>query len=208
MPQLELQEVLRRVDLRKAELDAHRLLPPQTAASLRESLALDWTYHSNAIEGNTLTLSETKVVLEGITVGGKSLREHLEAVNHREAIGAVEKLVASNKAIAEQDVLTLHDLVLEGINPDEAGRYRSRPVIPAKAGIQGRFFSPALERRTLDSRLRGNDGVFACPAAGAQAGSVGAGYISLPNATALTFPRHNPTGKPLQWILAQHEQWW
>ena len=79
----------------KARLDAMRPLPAHTLASLREALALEWTYHSNAIEGNTLTLRETKVVLEGITVGGKTLREHFEAINHRDAIGYVEEIVAN-----------------------------------------------------------------------------------------------------------------
>ena len=59
------------IDEYKAKLEAARPLPKNTVASLREKIALDWTYHSNAIEGNTLTLRETKVVLEGITVGGK-----------------------------------------------------------------------------------------------------------------------------------------
>jgi Fic family protein len=72
-----------------------------TLASLREKLMLEWTYHSNAIEGNTLTLRETKVVLEGITVGGKSLREHFEATNHRDAILYVEEIVAKNEALSE-----------------------------------------------------------------------------------------------------------
>ena len=64
------------VDAAKSALDAARPLPPYTQASLREKLVLDWTFHSNALAGNTLTLRETKVVLECITVGGKSLREH------------------------------------------------------------------------------------------------------------------------------------
>lgn len=61
--------------------------------SLREKLLLEWTYNSNAIEGNTLTINETKVVLEGITVGGKTMREHLEVINHRDAISYVEEIV-------------------------------------------------------------------------------------------------------------------
>ncbi|MFX7507064.1 Fic family protein, partial [Acinetobacter baumannii] len=81
------------IDADKARLDAARPLPQHTVASLRDKLVLEWTYHSNAIEGNTLTLRETKVVLEGITVGGKSLREHFEAINHRDAILFVEQVV-------------------------------------------------------------------------------------------------------------------
>jgi Fic family protein len=82
----ELEAKLRTVAAEKATLDAARPLPANTIASLREKLTLEWTYHSNAIEGNTLSLRETKVVLEGITVGGKTLREHFEATNHRDAI--------------------------------------------------------------------------------------------------------------------------
>lgn len=70
------------IDEKKSILDKKRPLPEYTLRSLREKLLLEWTYHSNAIEGNTLTLQETKVVLEGITVGGKTMREHLEAINH------------------------------------------------------------------------------------------------------------------------------
>lgn len=76
----DLKDVLDVVDAHKAALDAMRPLPPHTVASLRDKLSLEWTYHSNAIEGNTLTLRETKVVLEGIAVGGKTLREHFEAI--------------------------------------------------------------------------------------------------------------------------------
>lgn len=72
---------LEKLDKLKAKLDKHRPLSPQIVKNLHEDLVLRWTYHSNAIEGNTLTLQETKVALEGITVGGKTLREHFEAIN-------------------------------------------------------------------------------------------------------------------------------
>lgn len=71
-----------RIDIKKARLDSLRPFPIYTLKSLREKLLLEWTYHSNAIEGNTLTMNETKVVLEGITIGGKTMREHLEVINH------------------------------------------------------------------------------------------------------------------------------
>ncbi|GAA3898701.1 Fic family protein [Halomonas cibimaris] len=103
-------------------------MPKHTAASLREHLALEWTYNSNGIEGNTLTLRETKVVLEGITVGGKTMREHLEAINHRDAIEFLEMLVAEPTPISERDIKDLHALVLRGIDSDEAGRYRRENV--------------------------------------------------------------------------------
>jgi Fic family protein len=84
-----------------------------------------WTYHSNAIEGNTLTLQETKVVLEGITIGGRSLREHLEAINHREAIRFLETLVNENDILRETDIKSLHSLILRGIDDTNAGIYRN-----------------------------------------------------------------------------------
>jgi len=80
------------VDEMKNRLDGFRPLDPAIVANLREDLIVNWTYHSNAIEGNTLTLRETKIALEGITVGGKSLVEHLEAVNHRDAILLMEEI--------------------------------------------------------------------------------------------------------------------
>jgi Fic family protein len=69
----------------KAKLDKYRPLPQHTLKSLHDHWVLEWTYNSNAIEGNTLTLKETKVVLEGITIGGKSMREHFEVINHLKA---------------------------------------------------------------------------------------------------------------------------
>jgi Fic family protein len=81
------------IDRLKATLDSHRPLDPAIVRNLREDLIVRWTYHSNAIEGNTLTLQETKVALEGITIGGKSIREHLEAVNRKNAILLLEDLV-------------------------------------------------------------------------------------------------------------------
>ena len=75
-----------KLDALKAKLDEYRPLAAYIVNNLHENLVLQWTYHSNAIEGNTLTLKETKVALEGITIGGKTLREHFEAINHRDAI--------------------------------------------------------------------------------------------------------------------------
>jgi Fic family protein len=124
-----LERVLSAVDSDKAKLDAARPLPPHTLASLREKLMLEWTYHSNAIEGNTLSLRETKVVLEGITVGGKTLREHFEATHHRDAILYVEEIVANGERLSEWQIRNIHNLVLKGIDDDEAGRYRRENVV-------------------------------------------------------------------------------
>lgn len=125
--------LLNAIDADKATLDAARPLPQHTIASLREKLLLEWTYHSNAIEGNTLTLRETKVVLGGITVGAKSLREHFEATNHRDAIVYVESIVSNAEALSEWQIRNIHSLVLKGIDVEEAGRYRRENIVIAGA---------------------------------------------------------------------------
>jgi Fic family protein len=115
---------LRDLDLLKQRLDALRPLPREALQHLREALVVNWTYHTNAIEGNTLTLLETKVVLEGITVGGKLMREHFEAINHRDAIHYMEDVVHKEEPLSEWQIRNLHRLVLKGIDDDNAGAYR------------------------------------------------------------------------------------
>ena len=121
------------LDQLKQKLDAHRPLSPAVTTNLREDLVLRWTYHSNAIEGNTLTLKETKVALEGITIGGKTMREHLEALNHKEAIYFVEELVSRKAPLSERDIKDIHLLILKGIDDQNAGIYRNTNVIIAGA---------------------------------------------------------------------------
>ncbi|WP_105616459.1 Fic family protein [Vallitalea okinawensis] len=125
--------MFREVDVKKDKLDNRRPLPAGTVQSIREKLLLDWTYNSNAIEGNTLTLVETKVVLEGVTIGGKTLREHLEVINHKEAILYVEDIVKKREEFSEWQIITIHGLVLKGINDEYAGKYRDQNVIIAGA---------------------------------------------------------------------------
>ncbi|MCX6773519.1 MAG: Fic family protein [Candidatus Micrarchaeota archaeon] len=113
-----------RILRKKTELDSLRPFNKGALENLRESFRVEMTYNSNAIEGNTLTLGETKMVLEeGITVGGKSMREYLEATNHGKAMDFVETLVKKPK-IEENDVLNLHALILDRIDPENAGYYR------------------------------------------------------------------------------------
>jgi Fic family protein len=116
------------INQKKVLLDANRPLPKYTVKSLREKLLLEWTYNTNAIEGNTLTINETKVVLEGITVGGKTLREHLEVLNHRDAITYVEEIVQKSEPLSEWQIKNLHRLVLKGIDDEYAGVYRDQQV--------------------------------------------------------------------------------
>lgn len=122
-----------KIDKKKEMLDSKRPLPEYTVKSIRENLLLEWTYNSNAIEGNTLTLMETKVVLEGITIGGKTLREHLEVVNHKEAILYIEDVVHNKEPFTEWQIKNIHRLVLKGINDLYAGNYREQQVIIAGA---------------------------------------------------------------------------
>ena len=113
----------------KARLDRARPLPPVTAESLHQDLALRYTYNSNAIEGNSLTLIETKVVLEhGLTCGGKPLKDHLEVIGHQEAIGFIEALSQSPAPLDERTLKDIHSLVLRGVDHRNAGRWRDRNV--------------------------------------------------------------------------------
>ena len=116
------------VDNLKKELDSKRPISKETLKSLKESINLEWTYNSNGIEGNTLTLRETQVVLEGITVGGKTLTEHLEAINHEKAIIYLDELVKDKQPITEWNIKNIHQLILKGIDNENAGRYRKENV--------------------------------------------------------------------------------
>ncbi len=123
------ERLLNRLEEKKARLDALRPLEAGVVARLREQINLEWIYNSNAIEGNTLTLKETHLVLAtGLTIGGKSLREHFEVTNHREAIAYVESLVNQDGRITPHHVRQIHKLVLSQIDDDNAGQYRSTPV--------------------------------------------------------------------------------
>lgn len=117
-----------KVDELNKELNSKRPIPKETLKSLKESINLEWTYNSNGIEGNTLTLRETQVVLEGITVGGKSLKEHLEAINHEQAILFLDDLIKDKEPITEWNIKNIHQLVLKEIDDDNAGKYRDENV--------------------------------------------------------------------------------
>ncbi|MEY2923463.1 MAG: hypothetical protein RLZZ337_3 [Bacteroidota bacterium] len=140
------QAYLDRISEKKKKLDAYRPLQSAGLARLREELAIEWTYNSNSIEGNTLTLVETKMVVQdGITVGGKSLREHFEVVNHQEAIARVEELVSPQFQFSDSSISSIHFLVLKNIMPDFAGRYRTSGV-----RITGANFTPPNALKVYD----------------------------------------------------------
>ncbi|TYA15256.1 Fic family protein [Paenibacillus faecis] len=107
------------IDQLKSELDALRPLPAAAVKNLEEIDRVEWTYHSNAMEGNTLTLLETKLVLEdGLTIGGKKLSEHFEVVNHSEAIDYVQDIVDRKIELTEFVIKSLHHLVLKNIDDE------------------------------------------------------------------------------------------
>lgn len=117
------------IDEQKKAIDLLRPLTKNQYNTLRNNLIVEWTYNSNAIEGNTLTLSETKVVLEGITIGGKSVVEHLEAINHRDAILFLESIVDRHEEITEWNIRNLHQIILKDIDNSNAGKYRMENVL-------------------------------------------------------------------------------
>ncbi len=122
--------ILKDIDLLKNRLDGFRPLSDNQTSNLKRLFDIDFTYNSTAIEGNTYTLQETRIVLlDGITVGGKSTREHLEIINHKEAIDFIERLSRKHPALfTKTDILNIHAIVLKGIDPENAGKYREVPV--------------------------------------------------------------------------------
>ena len=121
-----------RLEVLKGWLDSFCPLPPAVTETLKEYYDVLYTYHSNAIEGNTLTRSETQVVLEyGITIGGKRLVEHLEVVGHKDAIDYVEALSKEPKKITEFEIKHMHSLICRGTMRTEAGSYRHVDVRPS-----------------------------------------------------------------------------
>ena len=115
-----------RILSKKNRLDAHRPIASSLVRKIQEEMQIEYIYNSNAIEGNTLNLRETQLVLEqGMTIGGKSLREHLEAQNHPEALSYIEGI--AKRELRETDIFTLHQIVMKGLVED-AGRYRTGEV--------------------------------------------------------------------------------
>lgn len=124
-----LQQRLTEIDAAKARLD---VLRHEDISALLHALAIEYTFESNRIEGNTLTLRETGLVIDkGLTVGGKSMREHLEAINHYEAVLLLRELVQAQTPLTESLVKQLHGLILRGIDRANAGCYRRVPVLIA-----------------------------------------------------------------------------
>lgn len=121
---------LQKLAAKKQRLDAHRPLPGELVKNLDEWFRVELTYTSNAIEGNTLTRAETALVVEkGITVAGKSLKEHLETTNHVEALEFIKALVGKTRRdITKNDISDINKIILNKTEEDSGGRYRTMPA--------------------------------------------------------------------------------
>ena len=129
------QNRLREIDELKAKIDSHRPLSEDIVKQIQEYYKIGLTYSSNALEGNTLDLAETKVVIEdGLTINGKPMKDHLETLGHASAFNELLELAKSN-TITEENIKNLHKIFYAKIDPDNAGNYRQKPVIVTGADI-------------------------------------------------------------------------
>ena len=137
--------VLKKIDALKAKIDTHRPLDAHMLKQVREYFRIGMAYSSNALEGNSLTETETKIVIEdGITIGGKPVRDHLEALGHSEAYDLLFRL-AKHQEITETNIKELHRLFYYRIDAKRAGKYRKQRVI-----ITGTDFIPPAPDRIPD----------------------------------------------------------
>ncbi|MFA5310646.1 MAG: Fic family protein [Candidatus Paceibacterota bacterium] len=120
-----------RIDEKLRKLNSYRPLPKSAVKKIREQFEIEMTYNSNAIEGNSLTLKETYLVInEGITIKGKPLKDHLEAKNHKEALDYLYELIAKENrpTISETLIRSLNQIVIQSIDKEWAGKYRNSSV--------------------------------------------------------------------------------
>ncbi len=146
------ESILEQIDRKKTELDGRRPLTEGEVERLNEEFIVEYTYNSNAIEGNTLTLRETDLVLRGLTIDRKPLKDHMEAVGHKEAFDYVRELVAKNIPISERVIKEIHYLVLAD-KKDDRGVYRRVPVRIMGAQhepVQPYLIEPKMEQLLQD----------------------------------------------------------
>lgn len=146
------ESLLEMIDRKKTELDSRRPLTEGELERLTEEFTVEYTYNSNAIEGNTLTLRETDMVLRGLTIARKPLKDHLEVVGHKEAFDFVCDLVKERTSLSESIIKQIHYLVLAD-KKDDRGVYRRVPVriMGAKhEPVQPYLIQPKMEQ-LLDS---------------------------------------------------------
>jgi Fic family protein len=123
-------DLLLSIEGKKRELDSFRPFPAEIVRKLEEQFTVEWTYNTNAIEGNTLTLRETELVINrGLTIGNKSLKEHFEALNHKDGIKYIYDFVQKKKQLDEKVLFTLHKIILKNIDDTEGGHYRTSNVM-------------------------------------------------------------------------------
>jgi len=140
-----MKETLRKIDALKTKIDSYRPIDAHMQKQLREYFRIGMTYSSNALEGNSLTETETKIVIEdGMTIGGKPVKDHLEALGHSEAYGLLFRF-AKHKDITEANVKELHRLFYYRIDASQAGKYRKQKVI-----ITGTDFIPPSPEKIPD----------------------------------------------------------
>ena len=155
------ESLLTLIDKKKKELDNRRPLTEGEIERLNEEFTIEYTYNSNAIEGNTLTLRETDLVLRGLTIDRKPLKDHMEAVGHKEAFEFVSELVKQNEPLSERIIKQIHFLVLVG-NKDDRGVYRKVPVriMGAKhEPVQPYMIEPKMEE-LLKSFMEGKEHII------------------------------------------------
>lgn len=133
---VKLKKLLNEIDKNLEKLSTMRPLTQGEVERLRDEFLIEFTYNSNAIEGNTLTLQETAMVLEGVTIDQKPLKEHLEIIGHRDAFKYVESLVSEKQEFSEYVIKSIHSLVLMD-RAEDRGMYRRIPV-----RIMGAFHEP------------------------------------------------------------------
>lgn len=119
--------ILAEIDMKRERLDKMRPLTPGEIKRLQDEFMIDFTYNSNAIEGNTLTLKETAMVLEGVTIDQKPLKDHLDAVGHKDAFLYIEDIAKKDVPLNESVIKNIHSLVLMN-QPEDRGVYRKIPV--------------------------------------------------------------------------------
>lgn len=144
------------IDSKVLELNARRPLSLGELQRLQDEFLIELTYNSNAIEGSTLTLKETALVLEGVTIDQKPLKDHLEAVGHRDAFIYVEDIAKKKIKLQEAEIKNIHSLILVN-RPEDKGVYRRMPVTIAGAytkPVQPYLIEPKLLKLLEDNEKR------------------------------------------------------
>ncbi|MDR2472698.1 MAG: Fic family protein [Tannerella sp.] len=159
----ELKNTLAQADKLKARLQTARPLDVEALAKIKAAFEIEYTFESNKIEGNTLTLQETALVVnEGVTIGGKSMREHLETINHAQAVEFIKEVASNEIDITERTIREIHAIILHGINKEQAGKYRNVPVMivgSRHTPPQPYLIQPQMEKFIIDYKAMETDGI-------------------------------------------------